>query len=364
MLRSLSSTGLAAFLGSSCVLGACALAACSSSSNSSPPAGQDGGQEGGSGADAQGGTDAPAEAAVEAGAGSEGGSEASTPSCAPTSACTTADPTCIALTDNTGLTKFGLRMTDVMFSKPTALAAGIVASTVAGGSILSLQSCNLMGSGLFSWLLQFDTGASTLTFGGAKPVTDPTQGYSFDDEMLAAGATFHVQPATATSMLMSSGAYGPTAGTDLVLPIFLDAAGTTAVVVPMHQVSMSGTLSANQNCIGTYNAAGLDPLNSCMADSTHPLFNSGGTVTAFISLEDADTVVIAPLQETLCVLLSGNAGTYGDGMTPVQHCKRDTANAIVFQGDWCSTTNMAKMTGCADSVALAGSYAASGIKIN
>ncbi len=53
-------------------------------------------------------------------------------------------------------------------------------------------ACNLDGSGTFSWLLQFDTTAGTLKTGGARPVAEPTTGYSFEEGMVAAGGE-HVQ---------------------------------------------------------------------------------------------------------------------------------------------------------------------------
>jgi hypothetical protein len=110
-----------------------------------------------------------------------------------------------------------------------------------------------MGGATFSWLLQFDTTAGTLKTGGARPVQDPTKGYSFDDEMIAEGSTmFHVQPITATGVMPdATGHFSFTMGQDLILPVFLDAAATTVILMPLHETRFTmGTLSSNNNCIG------------------------------------------------------------------------------------------------------------------
>lgn len=287
--------------------------------------------------------------------------------CAPKAACTAADKTCMGLVDNTGKTQFGLRMAELDVTSPTALTSGIVKTTVAGNVTPNNKSCNLDGAATFSWLIQFDTTAQTIKTGGAKPVSDPTMGYSFDDEMITqGGTTFHVQPITITGVAPdASGNFSVTTGQDLIVPIFLNDTGSSVVLLPLHQARLTmGTLSSNNNCIGTYNAAGLDPANSCQPDDDHPQFISGGKLDGYITLEEADTVVISAISQTLCVLLSGNASMYGT--TPsgssTAVCKRDSNNKILYQGGWCSTTNSAG--GCADAEQLAGNFAASSVKIN
>jgi hypothetical protein len=281
--------------------------------------------------------------------------------CAPKASCIATDKDCIGLVDNSGKAKFGLRMSELDITTPDALTKGIIKQTVQSSVTPNVPSCNLMGAATFSWLIQFDTAAGTLKTGGAKPVTDPTAGYAFDDEMVTQGtATFHVQPITVMSMPDASGNFTTPKSTDtLYIPIFLDATGTQVVLLPMHDAALDmGTLSANRNCIGKFNAAGLQPSNSCLSDDTTPEFITGGTLSGYITLEEADTVTVSALQESLCVLLSGDASTYGDGAKPTAHCKR-TNNAINFQGDTCS---MAGQT-CKDAVTLGGKFAASSVLI-
>ncbi len=254
--------------------------------------------------------------------------------CSPPATCPAADKACIGLVSNQSLTKFGLRLSELDLTAPASFTTGIVGQVVAGAVLPSVPACNIQGSATFSWLLQFDTVAGTLKTGGARPVTNPNLGYSFDDEMITQGTTtFHIQPVTYPGVTPdAAGTFSVTIGQDLVMPIFLDAAGTSVVLLPMHAVRLvMGTLSSNQDCIGSYDAAGLQPANNCQPDATTPEFLDGGSLDGYITLEDADTVVIATLGESLCVLLSGNAAMYG--MTKpgsnVTVCKRDPNNQIV-----------------------------------
>jgi len=282
-------------------------------------------------------------------------------SCTQGASCAAADKSCAGLVQNEGKSQFGLRMTQLSLSHPAALASGVVAQTIANAVTPSLMSCDLDGAGTFSWLIQFDTTAGTITTGGAKPVADPTMGYSFDMDMISG---FSVAPAVMTAQI-ASGSFSVASGTPLAMPIFLDAAGSSSIVLPIQHARLSmGTLSSSQNCIGSYNASGLSPANSCQPSDTTPAFINGGKVDGFITLADADKVTLSQLGATLCVILSGDPGTYGDGASPVAHCKTDSGGKIVFQGDWCSTTNAAAAGGCADAVQLSGDFAAGSIQIN
>lgn len=295
------------------------------------------------------------EAAVDSCVSSLDGLTLSVADCTPAPSCT-AGRACISLADNTSHNTFGLRMSQLTLAKPTALASGILAPLVAGALEPDENACNLFGTATFNWLLDFNKTAPTLETGGAKPVADPSTGYAFVSETVF-GAP--VAPVTLPLTLAGSGAFSTTAA-DVSLPVYLDAAGSSGFVLPLSALSFSGQLSADQNCVGSYNASGLQPSNNCMPDATHPLFLNGGSAHAYITLENADAVIITPIAQSLCVLLSGNAAQYGDGGNPTR-CKR-SVGAIVFTGDYCSSTNMPG--GCADSMELSGSFAASAVTIN
>jgi hypothetical protein len=268
---------------------------------------------------------------------------------------------CIALVDNAGQTNFGLRMNQITIAAPVALGIGIVGSTFAPAALPELPACNLPGRGTFNWLLQFDTASGTLTIGGAKPVADETQGYCFDRE--PPDTMFPIEPIILLAPIQN-GTFGTAQGLDLVVPAFLDAAATMVVLLPIQRARISmGTISSDNNCIGSYNAAGLDPENGCLPSMSTPAFIDGAEIDGLITLADADAVVVPTIDETLCVLLSSDP-MYGDGEAPVQHCKKDADGSYLLHGDWCSATNSASTATCYDAFQFSAGFAADAVKIN
>jgi hypothetical protein len=220
-------------------------------------------------------------------------------------------------------------------------------------------ACYQLGTATFNWLLRFDTAASTLEIGGAKPVADPTAGYAFVSQTIQGTV---VAPATFTNVKPDAAGKFDTGATgqDLVVPIYLDTAGTQALLIPLRAAKITNaTLSSSQGCIGSYNA-NRDPANECFADETHPAYINGGDVSGLISLEDADKIEITSLAVTLCVALTGTTGVPDPGTGAFNVCERDTSNKIVPQGDAC----LAGGTGCNDAFAFTAKFAASSIKIN
>lgn len=286
--------------------------------------------------------------------------------CTPTSpVCGSSTSVCVATADASAAPSFGLRVAHLTMTAPKVFTQGIVKSIFDSSTAKNLAACNLNGSGMFNWLLRFDTEAGTLTTGAARPVSDPFSGYTFIDETLTLGATsFAVAPLTLSSPVDPACGLTSTAG-DVRLPFFGNLSGTTLTILPLRSLRFFDThVTPDHNCIGAFNAANLSPANGCTPDDTHPAFLDGGQLEAFITLEDADTVLVPPLDESLCLLLTGNASMYGTGGGGTKNCKRDAGNAIVFQGDWCSATNQPAAGGCADAMRFAATFAASGTKIN
>ena len=301
---------------------------------------------GGSGGTSMGGSDC-------AGGTSTGGSI--TGPCDPLCAAIEGIPSeCIAIADNSGKTQLGLRMAQISWEKPAALTNPVVAGLLESNTTMNLPECNLAGDGTLSWLLELDTAAGTLKTGGARPAADPTAGYCFVNEML--GTTL-VAP-----IVLNGGVCGKidvAVGGDVVIPVFFDIAASGYLLLPFSELRITGAvLSSDQSCIGVYNADKLLVQDSCEPGDV-PRFTDAGAIDAYITLEDADAVIIEPLDQSLCVLLTGDPG---DGGSPMK-CERDPATAVILaMGDWCSATNSAG--GCADSLKVASTFAASAVEIN
>jgi hypothetical protein len=270
--------------------------------------------------------------------------------------CPAISPECLALVDNTGLDPFTLRLSQLSVTRPAVLAQEVMYNIIGLGVNLNLDQCNVSGQGTFCWLMQFDTSAGTLKTGGALPKPDPTDGYCFQYD-----AANDIAPITIDSPIDAQGHFEAGPISYISVPIYLDMQASDMVRLPLHNVTFRGTVSADHNCIGSFNALGLEPLNNCKPDLDEGIefFVNGATLEGYIGLEEADTVIVDVLNQSLCVVLSGSPNTYGDGGDPM-HCARD-GGSIRFQGDWCSSTNAAD--GCRDAMRLAGDLAASAVEL-
>jgi len=265
---------------------------------------------------------------------------------------------CIAIEDNSSADVYGLRMAQIVITKPSALTYEgnpIVSQLIDSGVTMNLEDCNLTGDGTFSWLLQFDTTTGKLKTGGALPAKDPTAGYCFVNQML--GGT-DVKPLVVDAKPDADGKFSVDVGGDVIVPIFLGSADDF-VLLPLRDAKIiNATVSADHNCIGKYNADKLDPAFSCEPDGDVERFENGGRLTGYILLEAADAVIIKALKTSLCVVLTADPGMGNDPKL----CTRDANGQIIAKGDWCSTTNAAD--GCQDSLALNANFAASAVQIN
>ena len=278
--------------------------------------------------------------------------------CAPTDpSCPALSADCLALYDYSGQPSFTLRMAQLSITRPPVLITDVFYSIIGDGVNINLPTCNVSGKGTFSWLMQFDTTAGTLTTGGAKPKADPTAGFCFERDQ-AAG----IGPIQIAAPVAADGSFQAAPIDFLSIPIYLDMTATSYVQLPLHDVRIAGTVSPDHNCIGSFNANGLEPANNCKPDLSAGIeyFLNGASLKGYILLEDADSVVVLVLNQSLCVLLSGDPATYGDGGAPM-HCKRTAGNKIALLGDWCSTTNAAD--GCQDSMRMEAGIAASSVRL-
>lgn len=289
--------------------------------------------------------------------------------CEPAIGCPDVQSDCVAFADNAGKDKFALRITQLTVTAPTALTDPTVANLLSTGITYDYPACTSADSlafftkdGTFNWILEIDKTAGTLRTGGADLQTDPTKPYCFLNGTIAG---FSVAPLE-TDLAFTGDSFAVVTPADVVVPIFTDPADATKVILlPLHGVRLyDSKVSADNNCIGSFNGANLSPNNLCLPSTDTPMFLDGGNLEGYITLEEADTVLVPQLgNASLCSLIAGADGT--DQAT--KKCKRDAGMAITFAGDWCAgmpgEPGTAATATCKDAVKLAATYAAAGTSV-
>lgn len=257
--------------------------------------------------------------------------------------------TCLPIGDNKGKDVQDFRIRRLKIATPEALAGELIQNTVVTLNIdLAEKTCGEQGKGLFTWLLRVDRKNNTLVTGGAPPPTDAIgQGFCFARFDVGANK---VEPITST-ISFTGETFKSLQPQKVKIPIFLSSDVASVILLPITDVRVEGvTISEDGNCIGKMNAISLDP--QCFDDSLCSKWTTSGSLGGFITLEEADGVLIRDLNnKSLCSFLAGEP----------DKCARDAAGKILFQGDYCSTDH--KPGGCADSVWLAATFAASAAKI-
>ena len=303
------------------------------------------------------------------GAGGSGGGSA----CKPTAdACYVAGPTgpgneCMARADYSTATKTQLRATSHQVKSPTTLAAPFMQDAIITlKSALFEPDCNQLGTGQFNLLMELDEAASTLTMSGGVPqklvgsapdaachvkVTDPTSGLK-------------VEPVTANATLGGDGNFEATLPL-FVMPIYLEdkADLDSVVLMPLHEMRVSGKLSADKNCVGRYAHERVNAGLQCQANESEFAWDPAGTYEGYITVEEADEVFVHSLGQTLCVVLTGDPKKW-EGPKPDSNCATSPGfqnSGALPKGDWCSTTNSAG--GCQDSWRLVIDFAAQAVSI-
>jgi len=261
-------------------------------------------------------------------------------------------------------------LSELELAKPDVLAGIFFQQSVVSKNMsLNMPACFQEGTGRWSWLLSLDTSTHIALTGAAHVQPDVTQGYCFinsDVEGLL------VQPADVPLEMagQTTFRFGQPIAT-INTPIFLTDDESNAIVLPLHQVVMEGTISADGNCIGRWAGDELEEMNNCKPD--HSLDQKSQWIpaaglTGHILVEEADTVWIPEMAQTLCVALSGSAATYGedfvDGDKEGKRCKRVGGQILAAErADWCSATNSACSPPQADSFRFEGAFAASAVEI-
>lgn len=309
----------------------------------------------------------------DTGSGGGGGGVPDGQACQVGEGCPAVESQCVAFVDNAGKDKFALRISELAITKPEALTQVTITKLLATGILYDYPQCTsesglalFNGDGTFNWILEFDTAANTLRTGGAPIETDPNKGYCFLEGDIGG---FNVAPLVADITISeNNGQFSTNEPRDVVVPIFTDVNDSSKVILlPLRGVTISGPdLSQHDNnCIGVFSGAELDPNNLCLADADTPTFEPDGELSGYITLEDADAVLVPELgNKSLCTLFA----------TPelidqeAKKCKRDANDQIELKGDWCagadeSDPGTPATAECADSVQLAAGYAASAVAV-
>ena len=246
---------------------------------------------------------------------------------------TCGDPaTCLPIGNNMGKTVQDFRLRRLNVIAPAPLAKQFIQAQVVTDNIdLNAKQCGEVGKGLFNWLLRVDRTANTLVTGGAPPTTDPFgQGFCF--------ATFttadNIPVAPITSPITFAGdTFQSTTKLKLNIPVFLTAEIASAIILPITDILLQNvTISADDNCIGTFNQEALDP--GCFDDpSSCYKWNTNGALGGYITIKEADEVNITDLGESLCVLLTGTTKQPNTGKCPRDGQGNLPATARLLLGD-------------------------------
>ena len=290
--------------------------------------------------------------------------------------------TCEPLATNTGgIDNF--RMRRLIVAAPTALANPAAQNAVVTNAIdMNEPQCQELGTGDFNWLLSFNMNAMTLTTGGAPacdltdtvaangfPACNPyTTGYCFVNKLVPGSKPIQVAPATVPIAQAADGTWGTSTTIPVLnIPIYFGVP-PAIIVLPISGGSIKGvTISPDGNCIGSVNPAALaapaagSPMPNACSDNYQACskWKTDGSLAGYITLEVADTVNVALLNQTLCSLLTGDTG--GTAPNGAHACTK-VNGVIQDKGDFCSTT--AAPGGCADSYWLAATFSASAVKID
>jgi hypothetical protein len=224
--------------------------------------------------------------------------------------------------------------------------------------------CGEDGTGLFSWLMSINKSAGTVLTGGAPPTADPFDtGYCF---MKGNVGTVPIAPITVQAKFTGNTFDSVPVTNTLNIPIFQPGDGGVIILPIVDAAFHDVTVSSDGNCIGAININASYPQGNgglCidpqpMGESSCSRWHSSGTLGGYITLKEADTVQVAALQETLCVLLIGDGAS--NGKTPAA-CSQDAFT----MGDYNSSTHQQCNggDGC-DSVWISGQFAASAVKVN
>lgn len=267
--------------------------------------------------------------------------------------------TCAPLASNAGKPTLDMRIRRLNVVAPPALADdAIIRGTVVTSNVNLNNVCAEDGTGQFNWLLRIDRPGRKVTTGGAPPPLDPFgEGFCFYRQTVngidVAPKTFDIDVDD------TQGGFRfrtkPGAAERLYVPIFLDKLGDSVILLPLTKARFSEVTVTGTDCIGQYRPEALQGPKCYESPSVCPRWATGGALAGYVTIEDADQVMIRELNRSLCVLLTGSPV---DEST--RKCRRIDGR-IPYPGDYCSRDETAGS--CRDSFWLAATFAASAVRI-
>ena len=299
-----------------------------------------------------------------------GGNGGGGPSCVPKAAeCYLSGPSgpgaeCLAKHDNAGSDVWQGRITQINIKGPPILAQKFAQENIVDvGVSLNQPSCFEYGEGTFSWLFEFNKTTGKLRTGGGLPVNDPAAGGCF---VTLTSTSLPIKPIEVDVSFEADGRGFSATGIDVFVPIFDSVSNTdNPIILPLHQVELKGTWNSDaHNCIGKFNGEVLSPATECRPfyDDGERSWTTGATLKGYISIQEADQVVIEDVGSTLCAYIAGLSEWNG----PQKNCASSDkwVNGERPEGDWCAATNSAATPSCKDAWLLEGDFSAAAFKIN
>ncbi len=243
------------------------------------------------------------------------------------------DTACMAVAKQTG-DILNMRMGRIRLWAPDALLS--LAPLAVDPNVS--PKCANNGAETFNWLVQIDKKANTIKTGGAEKSADAkTWAFSTkkvngaDLSGICPGFVGPADPIDLSPITLPVVFTGNTFSSSKIdkinIPIF-DASAPTPIVLPIQQgIVKNVTISADGNCIGSWNKDYW-----CDGDSLG--WTTGGAIVGKITVEDADHIPVKSAGcQSLCAILANDASKVS-GKT----CKRGADGKIPNIGDATVTT--------------------------
>lgn len=277
---------------------------------------------------------------------------------------------CLARHDNSTGDEVQLRVSQLQLKSPAALRQPFLQGSVVTPKITpNAPGCFQNGDAQFNVLFSWNTATMKVTQGAGEPqaligpLNDGTCYAKFTDP----SSNAKVEPVEADFTI--DGNKYRAVFADVAIPIYLEDSKDNYALLPMHELEVTATLSADRSCVGRYVPENLDATQGCSAKEDKFAYENGGTYKGYVTVEEADTVEITSLGYSLCVLLSGNVKRWQkkEAGEEIGHCVGSTGyveEGGFPKGNWCASTNSAAGDTCSDAWLIESDYAAAGVKIN